>query len=43
VVAVSSSIPPKRHIYVADRLNHRIVRFDDMSGAGWITLGHLEK
>jgi streptogramin lyase len=33
------SIPPKRHIYVADRLNHRIVRFDDMSGAGWITLG----
>ena len=34
-----SSIPPKRHIYVADRLNHRIVRFDNMSGAGWITLG----
>src|SRR5262245_31259172 len=28
----NSSFPPKRHIYVADRLNHRIVRFDNMSG-----------
>src|SRR5262245_4224463 len=33
------SFPPKRHIYVADRLNHRIVRFDDMGGAGWKTFG----
>jgi hypothetical protein len=33
------SIPPKRRIFVADSQNHRIVRFDDMSGAGWTTLG----
>jgi streptogramin lyase len=33
------AIPPKRRIYVADRMNHRIVRFDDMTGAGWTTLG----
>ena len=24
---------------MADSQNHRIVRFDDMSGAGWTTLG----
>ena len=33
------AIPPKRRIYVADSQNHRIVRLDDMTGTGWLTLG----
>src|SRR3989304_5027640 len=31
--------PPAGHIYVTDRANDRIVRIDDMSGAGWTTFG----
>src|SRR2546428_11301146 len=33
------SSPPVPKIYVADASNNRIVRMDDMTGAGWITLG----
>jgi DNA-binding beta-propeller fold protein YncE len=32
---------PPAHIYVADLYNNRIVRMDDMSGAGWATWGEL--
>lgn len=36
--------PPKgAGIYVADRLNGRIVYMKDMSGAGWVTFGTTGK
>jgi DNA-binding beta-propeller fold protein YncE len=31
--------PPPGRIYVADRENNRIVRMNDMTGAGWTTFG----
>src|SRR5439155_1519826 len=33
------SPPPVPKIYVADESNNRIVRMDDMTGAGWTELG----
>src|SRR5207249_9794881 len=33
------SPPPVPKIYVADESNNRIVRMDDMTGAGWTPLG----
>src|SRR3989449_4562856 len=35
------SPPPVPKIYVADESNNRIVRMDDMTGAGWTELGRL--
>ena len=30
---------PALQIFVADQINHRIVRINDMTGAGWTTFG----
>jgi len=35
----AETAPSTGHIYVADRGNSRIVRMNDISGAGWIMLG----
>ncbi len=35
------AIDARDRILVADTLNHRVVRIDDMSGRGWTTLGRL--
>ena len=37
--APAETAPPAGHIYVADRGNSRIVRMNDMSGAGWTVFG----
>ncbi|MDI6773257.1 MAG: hypothetical protein QME77_11825 [bacterium] len=39
MITLMPSLPGQ--IYVADQNNHRVVRFNDMSGAGWVTLGAL--
>ncbi|MDI6773259.1 MAG: hypothetical protein QME77_11835 [bacterium] len=36
---ISVTPPLTGQIYVADRLNNRIVRINDMTGAGWTTFG----
>ncbi len=37
----NSSVGSQPHIYVADWYNNRIVRMDDMTGAGWTALGTI--
>jgi len=41
VGGVAAAPPPGSpgQIYVADQRNNRIVRMDDMAGAGWTTFG----
>src|SRR2546426_182056 len=39
VLSVPAGTAPAGYVYVADRGNNRIVRMNDMSGAGWIVLG----
>jgi len=40
-LTVTAAAPPAPtvEIYVADLGNHRIVRMDDISGAGWVAYG----
>jgi hypothetical protein len=35
------TLPPGGQIFVADTSNNRIVRINDMTGAGWTTLGAI--
>lgn len=35
----TASASSRKKIYIADRINHRIVHMDDMSGAGWTAFG----
>src|SRR5262245_25642464 len=35
----SAPVASTERIYVADWANHRVVRMDDMTGAGWISIG----
>src|SRR5437899_11163072 len=39
VLNVPAGTAPAGYVYVADRGNNRIVRMNDMSGAGWLVLG----
>jgi sugar lactone lactonase YvrE len=39
VNVTGSSTNPPAHIYITDQNNNRIVRIDDLTGAGWVSLG----
>jgi hypothetical protein len=34
-----ANTPHAQHVFVTDAYNNRIVRINDMTGAGWTTLG----
>ncbi len=38
---VAVAVGPSGKIYVVDENRHRVVRMDDMTGAGWVSLGSL--